>query len=75
VPADLTVLSKNSGNKFPTVKVSRIIEGEDVRASHGTRDMPMWGPVFRGLGAPGDQQEVQIRLNSLTDYLASIQQK
>ena len=75
-PVDLTLLSKNNGGKFPVIKVSRLIEGDDVVASHGSRDMPIWGPIFRAMGTPGQgSQEVKIRLNSLNDYLVSIQQK
>lgn len=72
-PADLTKISARSGGKFPTVRVSRFIEGVDEIAAHGSRDMPVWGSLFRSLHA-GDQAGAQMRVRILTDYLRSIQQ-
>jgi mono/diheme cytochrome c family protein len=75
-PSDLTLLNKNNGGKYPSIRVARLIEGEDVLASHGSRDMPIWGNIFRGMGSPGEgDKEVKIRVNSINEYLMSIQQK
>ena len=71
-PADLTQLNTKNGGKFPTLKVNGIIQGNDVVASHGSRDMPVWGIVFRSLG---DDLDTQMRLRNLTDYLQTLQQK
>jgi mono/diheme cytochrome c family protein len=73
VPADLTKISARNGGKFPTAKVRRYIEGLDEIPAHGSRDMPVWGPVLRSLG--GGQADVQLRVENLTKYLESIQQK
>src|SRR6266508_2166408 len=70
-PADLTTLSARNGGTFPTVKVSRFIEGLDEVPAHGSREMPMWVSLFRSLGP--DSGTAQIRIKSLTDYLKSIQ--
>jgi mono/diheme cytochrome c family protein len=70
-PADLTTLSARNGGTFPAVKVSRYIEGLDEIAAHGTRDMPMWGSVFRSLGP--DSGIATLRVTNLTEYLRSIQ--
>ena len=43
---DLTVIAKNNGGKFPVARVRRIIMGEGMIASHGSREMPVWGPIF-----------------------------
>ncbi|MGC1767992.1 MAG: cytochrome c, partial [Candidatus Acidiferrales bacterium] len=40
---DLTMIAKNHGGKFPTARVQRIIEGQGMIASHGSREMPVWG--------------------------------
>jgi len=71
-PADLTQLSKKNHGKFPALRVKNIILGDDVMASHGSRDMPVWGVVFRSMG---DDLDNQMRLRNLTDYLQSLQQK
>src|ERR1700686_4181061 len=46
-PADLTVLGKKNGGQFPSERVRKTIAGDDEVASHGSRTMPVWGPIFR----------------------------
>ena len=70
VPADLTRISARNGGTFPEVRVRRYIEGLDEVAAHGTRDMPMWGDLFRSL----NRDTAQIRVAALADYLKSLQQ-
>ena len=57
--------------KFPTARVRRIIEGEGMIASHGTREMPVWGPIFSQVEADVDREPV--RIENLLKYLESIQ--
>ena len=68
---DLTVLAKSSGGKFPTERVRKVITGEEVVASHGSREMPIWGPIFHQIES--DQDLGNVRIENLTKYLASIQ--
>ncbi|MGC1967608.1 MAG: cytochrome c [Candidatus Acidiferrales bacterium] len=68
---DLTVIAKNNGGKFPTARVRRIIEGQGMIASHGSREMPVWGPIFSQVEADVDRGPV--RLENLVKYLESIQ--
>ncbi len=70
VPADLTRISARNRGTFPEVRVRRYIEGLDEVAAHGTRDMPMWGDLFRSL----NRDTAQIRVAALADYLKSLQQ-
>jgi mono/diheme cytochrome c family protein len=70
---DLTVLAKNNGGKFPSAHVRKLIDGEEVSISHGSREMPVWGPIFHQIEA--DQDFGNVRLDNLTKYLESIQQK
>jgi mono/diheme cytochrome c family protein len=69
--ADLTVIMKNNGGKFPVARVRRIINGEGMIASHGSREMPVWGPIFHQVEADVDRGPV--RLENLVKYLESIQ--
>jgi mono/diheme cytochrome c family protein len=69
-PADLTKISARNGGTFPDVRVRRFIEGLDEVPAHGTRDMPMWGELFRSLGP----DTAQLRISALADYLKSMQQ-
>jgi mono/diheme cytochrome c family protein len=72
-PADLTVLAKNNGGQFPSPRVRETIAGNDVLASHGSREMPIWGPIFHQIEA--DQDFGNVRLKNLVKYVESIQQK
>jgi mono/diheme cytochrome c family protein len=71
-PADLTQLARKNNGTFPEVHVVNFITGQDVVAAHGSRDMPIWGDLFRYL-SPGDQAGIKLRLANLTDYVKSLQ--
>jgi hypothetical protein len=45
--------------------------GEEVLASHGSREMPIWGPIFHQVESDVDRGNV--RLENLVKYLESIQ--
>ena len=44
-PSDLTLLSKRHGGKFPKEYVQSVLEFGPGPPSHGSSDMPAWGPV------------------------------
>ncbi len=71
VPADLTTIAKRNGGTFSASDVEAVIMGQQVMASHGSRDMPIWGPVFRSLAS--DPSFMKLRVQNLVDYLKSIQ--
>jgi mono/diheme cytochrome c family protein len=70
-PADLTTIAKRHGGKFSAADVEQVIRGVDTMNSHGSRDMPIWGPVFQSL-APNNET-VKLRVANLVDYIRSIQ--
>jgi len=73
-PADLTVLAKNNGGKFPAERVQKFISGDEPSMiSHGSREMPIWGPIFHQIEE--DQDLGNVRLQNLIKYLEAIQQK
>jgi len=71
-PADLTQLSRRNGGTFPRTMVVNMIQGADVVASHGSRDMPIWGVSFRVLG---DDAFAKLRVANLTTFIESLQRK
>jgi mono/diheme cytochrome c family protein len=73
-PADLTTLSKSNGGKFPGMKVSATLRGEADLPAHGSKDMPVWGPLFRSVSG-GHESEVQQRISNLTKYIETFQAK
>lgn len=68
-PTDLTMLSFNNKGAFPEVRVRRYIEGLDEVAAHGSREMPMWGDLFKSIG----RDMVQIRISQLVEHVKSLQ--
>ena len=70
-PPDLTLLSQYNKGQFPSTRVRKTILGDEVVAAHGTRDMPIWGPVFHQIEADVDRGNV--RVENLLKYLESIQ--
>ena len=68
---DLTVIAKNNGGIFPQARIRRIILGEGMIASHGSREMPVWGPIFFQVEADVDRGPV--RSENLLKYIESIQ--
>jgi mono/diheme cytochrome c family protein len=71
-PADLTQLSKKNGGSYPGLRVMNMIKGIDVVASHGSRDMPIWGKIF---AEREGAMAAALRIRNLTDYVESLQQK
>lgn len=86
---DLTALAKKNKGVFPLNSVYRIIDGRDPIASHGTREMPVWGyrfvpPEHYRLKLADDyiysspvspEAVVQARILAVIDYLNRIQEK
>jgi mono/diheme cytochrome c family protein len=73
-PPDLTTLAKRHGGKFPYEYVSDVLRFGTRILSHGSSDMPIWGPIFGSLDNY-DEVTVRKRIKDLSDYLASLQQK
>lgn len=73
-PPDLTTLAKRRGGKFPYEYVFDVLRFGTRVVSHGSSDMPIWGPIFGSLDNY-DKVAVRKRIKDLSDYLASLQQK
>jgi mono/diheme cytochrome c family protein len=73
-PPDLTVLAKRNGGRYPDGQIYQIIEWGGAIASHGSREMPVWGVAFRPLTRE-NQKQVSERIHVLTDYIGTLQQK
>jgi mono/diheme cytochrome c family protein len=70
-PPDLTLIAKRNRGKFPAAKVEQLITGDQMKASHGSTGMPIWGPVFHRVER--DQDMGLLRINNVMRYLESIQ--
>jgi hypothetical protein len=72
-PPDLTKYTARNGGVFPRERVYRIVDGRDV-PSHGDRDMPVWGDVFKQTGG-GSPSDVKTRIDAIVRYLEGIQER
>jgi mono/diheme cytochrome c family protein len=71
-PTDLTALARNNGGKYPELRVMSSLNGDNMTAAHGSKEMPVWGSVFRGMGR---EDQARIRMTNLSHYIQSIQAK
>ena len=70
---DLTRIAERHNGKFPRAQIDAIISGEANVPSHGTRDMPLWGPVFSEVSR--DMDMGRVRVDNVSRYLESLQDK
>ncbi|MEQ1948230.1 MAG: cytochrome c [Bryobacteraceae bacterium] len=72
-PSDLTRISERNNSTFPFARMQKIIAGEQqLPSGHGTRAMPVWGPVFSQV-TRDDLDLGRVRIDNLTRYLRDIQ--
>src|ERR1039457_4514717 len=86
-PPDLTLLTKNNGGVFPVERIFAVIDRRTQIASHGSRDMPIWGTRYAVNAAehivsvpyvgvpPNLEAYIRTRILNLINYLRRIQQK
>lgn len=74
---DLTRIAVRNGGTFPADRVRNVIDGQDVRAAHGTREMPVWGWEWYGYQGEdaGRRKYVAERVEKLVKYLGSLQRQ
>ncbi len=72
-PADLTEIAKRNGGLYPSELVFRTIDGKKPIRGHGGPDMPVWGDAFSRSREGGDADRVKQVIQSLVDFIESIQ--
>jgi mono/diheme cytochrome c family protein len=73
---DLTRLTRRSDAEFPLERVRRIIDGRDIFAAHGSRQMPIWGYEFATATPTEPEAGANAAANlieRLVNYLQAIQ--
>ena len=72
---DLTRLSQRNDGAFPAIHVRNTIMfgTDDLLPAHGSKEMPIWGPIFHEIEF--DRDLGHVRLENITKYLQSIQRK
>jgi mono/diheme cytochrome c family protein len=72
-PSDLTQLAHRNGGKYPGLAVINTLKDGTPNA-HGSKDMPVWGPILLSV-SPNGPAVVQQRMTNLTAYIESLQAK
>jgi mono/diheme cytochrome c family protein len=72
---DLTRLSQRNEGAFPAIHVRNTIMfgTDDLLPAHGSKEMPIWGPIFHEIEF--DHDLGHVRLENIAKYLESIQRK
>ena len=72
---DLTRLSQRNNGAFPAIQVRTTIMlgANDLLPTHGSKTMPIWGPIFQEIEF--DRDLGNVRLENITKYLESIHRK
>jgi mono/diheme cytochrome c family protein len=71
---NLTSLAVKNGGVYPAAHVAAVIQGDAMMPAHGSKDMPVWGPIFMSIGGHS-AAGVQLRIRNLTAYLETLQVK
>jgi mono/diheme cytochrome c family protein len=76
-PANLSLLAKNNGGKYPAAHVAAVLTFGDEKPAHGSKDMPVWGQLFQSLNWSSSTKEMEAkqRINALNNYIESLQTK
>jgi mono/diheme cytochrome c family protein len=74
-PPDLTDITLQNGGMFPASRIASIVSGgsDAIEPAHGSREMPVWGPIFRGLDR--NDARTRVRIANIVAYIESIQRK
>jgi mono/diheme cytochrome c family protein len=84
-PADLTRLSEANKGVFPFARTYDVIDGRFEVETHGPRDMPVWGEVYRVTRGPAQsaipplvskevsESIVRVRILALVEYISTLQ--
>ena len=70
---NLRTLAQRSDGVFPADAVTAYIDGREVKAAHGDRQMPIWGDVFRGPDQGTSERTVRRRIAAVVDFIAMLQ--
>jgi mono/diheme cytochrome c family protein len=72
-PADLTVLAKKNGGKYPAEKVIATLMQYNT-LGHGSKDMPVWGPLLFSV-SHDDPRLAELRAKNIAGYIETLQVK
>ena len=73
-PVDLTALARANHGKYPDTHILSVLRFGSELTSHGSAQMPVWGPILGKMG-PVNSQDKDLRMANLSRYLETLQVK
>jgi len=73
-PTDLTLLNRNNHGVFPETHLVTVLQYGEEFPSHGSAEMPVWGPILGNMEKVNPQVK-QLRISNLIRYLKTLQVK
>ncbi len=70
---NLRGLAMRQGGVFPAAAVTTYIDGRNMPAAHGGRQMPIWGDVFRGAEQATSERTARRRIAALVEFIQTLQ--
>lgn len=70
---NLRTLAQRNGGVFPVESVTAYVDGRDMKAAHGDRQMPVWGDVFIGPEQGTAKSTVRRRIAAVVGFIATLQ--
>lgn len=74
-PKNLRQIAKRRNGVFPDAEISKIIAGVEKVPGHSTTDMPAWWEAFKKAEGITDEKVLQEKIDHITAYLKTIQEK
>ena len=71
-PPDLTTIAARNEGRFPSEALVRYVAGDsEPPTAHGSREMPVWGPIFSSF-EPHDRL-TRIRIENVVAFIETLQ--
>jgi len=74
-PPDLTTIAKAHNGVYPAQHVEAVLRFGVDNPAHGSKEMPVWGPVFQSIDRTGGTPIQALRINNLVRYVKTLQTK
>ncbi len=74
-PKNLRQIAKRRNGVFPDAEISKIIAGVENVPGHSTSIMPAWWDAFKKAENITDEKVLQAKIDNITAYLKTIQEK
>jgi len=71
-PTDLTGLARKNHGSFPETHIVAVLQFGSAVPSHGSEEMPVWGPILGKIDKT-NAQDKQLRISNLSRYIESMQ--